>query len=438
MQPIGLHRSACYRCVTKKGVGEIMIAQNVSRVLLAGLLAAVTGLSFTEAEAKKFTPGKRVPAMIAAKYPMPVFFALPDSARADLPEDIDTTDILVDYRHPDSEKVGLRVVLSRRSGWADRLARSGLVQSGDLLLSFRPEWGGAGAYPNVQMGISHTGLAYVKNGRLYNIENPMNSEYLGFNSEHYRTLDMIHIIRPRNLTDEQRNNIAEWAGKLRGKSGSIYPGQIKFNDDYNDPKYRPGKSPVFVKELGQTALGQSIPSAPLGMYCSEFAWSVLSLRNCDPDKTSSQFSGSRVPSCVSEPMKPMEATGKYIFKQNRYANAGLADGPLLVIDSLDLPQTQRADLLKSVFVQNSQNMGKLSSGHRAVAEQFQSDFEKLEKYYLGTGKGVIRSLRARFISFAFRRAVPDNYSPTSYLINTLLPKNNVNRTMDYVATVVFQ
>jgi hypothetical protein len=34
--------------------------------------------------------------------------------------------------------------------------------------------------------------------------------------------------------------------------------------------------------------------------------------------------------------------------------------------------------------------------------------------------------------------IPENYSPTSYLINTLLPKENRNRTMDYVATIVMQ
>ena len=34
--------------------------------------------------------------------------------------------------------------------------------------------------------------------------------------------------------------------------------------------------------------------------------------------------------------------------------------------------------------------------------------------------------------------IPENYSPTSFLINTLLPANNVNRTMDYVATIVIE
>jgi hypothetical protein len=34
--------------------------------------------------------------------------------------------------------------------------------------------------------------------------------------------------------------------------------------------------------------------------------------------------------------------------------------------------------------------------------------------------------------------VPDNYSPTSFLINTLLPPDNANRTMDYIATIAIE
>ena len=104
--------------------------------------------------------------------------------------------------------------MAKRAGLAQRLGKSGLVQTGDLLLTFRSEWGGAGAYPNVQMGISHTGVAWVKDGVLHNIDNPLNEEYLGpgnrgeLNSEHYRTLQFIHVIRPRNLTDAQRANIS--------------------------------------------------------------------------------------------------------------------------------------------------------------------------------------------------------------------------------------
>ena len=51
---------------------------------------------------------------------------------------------------------------------------------------------------------------------------------------------------------------------------------------------------------------------------------------------------------------------------------------------------------------------------------------------------MIQRVRARLIRTAFNTSVPENYSPTSYLLNTLLPKDNINRTMDYVATIVIE
>src|SRR5436190_9080960 len=156
------------------------------------------------------------------KLKIPVYFAVPAGARAALPKSIDTPDRLIDFKHPDAiaakADVGLRLVVAKRAGMAQRLGKSGLIQTGDLLLTFRAEWGGAGAYPNVQMGISHTGIAYIKDGVLHNIDNPLNAEYLGargeLNSEHYRTLSFIHVIRPRNLTNAQRANLLEWTSRL--------------------------------------------------------------------------------------------------------------------------------------------------------------------------------------------------------------------------------
>lgn len=392
-------------------------------------------LSGPAVQAKTFTPGDRVAKMMATKYKLPLFFALPDSARAKLADDIKTNDTLVEYRHPENAKAGLRLVVTKRSGWPDRMAKSGLIQTGDILLTFRPEWGGGGAYPNIQMGISHTGTAYVKNGQLFNIDNPMDNVHVGFTGEHYSTLSMIHIIRPRNLTDQQRANILAWGSKLRDGRGKIYPTQIKFNDDYNSPKFN-GGSPVFVKEMGQAALGQSLPDKPLGMYCSEFAWSLLSLRDCDASKPEA-FSGSRVPSCISEPMKPMRATGNFVNKHTKSSYSGLVDGPLMVIDSLGLPQAEREAALKKVFeITNTKT--NMSEGHKTVAKAMQDNVPKLQTYYIDSGKPIWNRLKASAIAFGLRRQIPDNYSPTSYLINTLLPEDNVNRTMDYVATIVIE
>ena len=235
-------------------------------LVMSGLLALGASFPHGAEAAKKKTPAAppppktftydaKVNEQMAKKLKIPVYFALPASARSPLPDNIDISDKLVDFKHPDGQSaqgdVGLRLVMAKRAGMAKRLGKSGLIQTGDVLLTFRSEWGGAGAYPNVQMGISHTGIAYVKDGVVYNIDNPMNAEYLGadfksqLTSEHYRTLNFIHVIRPRNLTDAERANITAWATRLTGSAKKVYPEQIAFNDDYNAPKYVVGQAGEF-------------------------------------------------------------------------------------------------------------------------------------------------------------------------------------------------
>ena len=241
--------------------------------------AGAAALGVLPAAAKDFTFDEKTNKQIAAKLKIPVYFAVPASARAALPKDIKTSDKLIDFKHPDAKAaagdVGLRLVVVKRGGMAKRLGQSGIVRTGDLLLTFRSEWGGAGAYPNIQMGISHTGIAYVtKDGVLRNLDNPLNEEYLGpgmrgdLTSEHYRTLNFIHVIRPRDLTDTQRANILAWATKINSSAKRIYPSQIAFNQDYNAPKFRHGRSLDFVRQFGQIALGQNSQSKPLDMFCS--------------------------------------------------------------------------------------------------------------------------------------------------------------------------
>jgi len=324
---------------------------------------------------------------------------------------------------------------------AARLGKSGLVQTGDILLTFRTEWGGAGAYPNIQMGISHTGFGYVdKGGTLRNLDNPLDGEYVGrgdLTSEHYRTLNFLHIIRPRDLTDTQKANLLAWATRLNASAGKVYPSQVSFNQDYNAPKYKPGSNLDFVKQFGQIALGQGHSGKPLDMYCSEFVFALLSLRDCDPAKDGEAFKGSRVPACIKMPMQPMKATGNVLPTHGRSTYSGLADGPMLVIDQMDLSDEARKPLLESIFVENPAGMSKMSVGHRKVAEEMQPRFERLKSYYVGMTGRMWQNWRARLIGTGFNWAgIAENYSPTSYLINTLLPENNNRRTMDYVATVV--
>lgn len=411
------------------------------------IAAAGSVLGAPPAVSKDFTYDEKVNAEMARRLKIPVYFALPASARLALSKTVETSDRLIDFKHPDGKgaqgDVGLRLVVAKRAGMAARLGKSGLFQTGDLLLTFRSEWGGAGAYPNVQMGISHTGVAWIKDGVLHNIDNPLNEEYLGagnrgeLNSEHYRTLQFIHVIRPRNLTEAERANIVAWATRLTTGAKRVYPKELSFNQDYNAPKYQSGRPVEFVKQLGQIGLGQD-PPGNVGMFCSEFAWSLLALRDCDPAKSGDAFKKSGIPSCVKPIMEPMKATGDYITRRGRYSYTGLAEGPLLVVDSLKLPDAERDKLLHTVFVENKAGMAKMSAGHKQVAEQYQSKFEPLEKYYLGVNGKWGPTLQARLISSGFRSGIPQNYSPTSFLINTLLPANNTYRTMDYVATIVIE
>jgi len=64
----------------------------------------------------------------------------------------------------------------------------------------------------------------------------------------------------------------------------------------------------------------------------------------------------------------MKATGDYITRRGRSSYIGLAEGPLVVVDSLKLPDAERDKLLHTVFIENKAGMAKMSVGHREVAE----------------------------------------------------------------------
>lgn len=409
--------------------------------------AVAVGLAGPPASAKEFSFSEKANPRLAKKLDIPIYFTLPSSTRLPLSGDFKTTDILVDFKHPDAIKsdsdAGLRIVSTKRAGMSERLAKSGIFQTGDVLLTFRAEWGGAGAYPNVQMGISHTGLAYIKNGKLMNLDNPLTEEYHGagmrsdLTSSHYKTLQFIHVVRPRGLSDADRANIVAWATRFNSNARSIYPAQLSFNDDYNAPKYKSARNLEFVKTLGQIGLGQK-PAGKLDLYCSEFVWSVLALRGCDPATTADQFNGNRTPSCIKMPLEPMDPTGNSITSTSRSARMGLVDGPLHVIDRLKISDEERKALLQEVFVENPSKLKKMSHGHRNVAQTMQPKFEKLRDYYLGVKGSTTQRLKARLTRATFNATVPENYSPTSFLVNTLLPMDNSNRSMDYVATIVIE
>ena len=102
----------------------------------------------------------------------PFYFSVPKAA-------VTTTLNRAGYPYPtlwndsaESKEVGLRVIaikqgigldarkLARRE-MAAKLARAGVLQDGDIVLTFRPELAGTMAYPHIQMGTTHAGLVYT-------------------------------------------------------------------------------------------------------------------------------------------------------------------------------------------------------------------------------------------------------------------------------------
>jgi hypothetical protein len=286
-------------------------------------------------------------------------------------------------------------------------------------------------------------MAYVRNGRLHNIDNPLNEEYHGvgmradLTGKHYGELRYLHVIRPRGLTDQHRTNLQAWIDRFMRDARRIYPKQLAFNDDYNAPKFKPNQPLDFVRQIAQTALGQA-SGPPIAAFCSEFAWALLALRGCHPEQNAADFQTGGVPACVSQPMRPMPATGNYVFSKRRSSYTGLADGPLVILDGLRLAPEQRKATIAGIFAENPNGLAKMSEGHRKVAQEFQPKFARLSSYYAGATGNALQRLQARFATALFTRDVPMNYSPTSYLINTLLPSNNFNRRMDYIATIAIE
>jgi hypothetical protein len=99
----------------------------VSRLCALSAVAALA-IAAAPAAAAEFTFDEKVNAEMVRKMNIPVHFALPASARAPLPQNITTTDRLIDFKHPDAKgkegDVGLRLVIAKRRGSPTVLGRA--------------------------------------------------------------------------------------------------------------------------------------------------------------------------------------------------------------------------------------------------------------------------------------------------------------------------
>lgn len=351
-----------------------------------------------------------------------------------------------------SGDVGLRMIVVNgtsakvKGDAAGRLMRAGALQEGDIVLSFRPNLAATMSYPHIQMGSTHAGLI-VSEGEgatktALNVDSPLNAEYNADKNDptkwsrlsavHYAGAgndplgtEALHVIRPRNFTAAQKAQLLGWFGKIRPDMPNLYK-QIPFNGDYLAPSYATGQRTIKqnVTALGKILLRKDTTSK-IGMYCSELAWHLLSLANC----TESQIENAPAEgaACVQEPFKPMAILGG-----NEYI--GLGDGP--VVNIKRAAADKQAGLLASVFPE-SPNAVRLSPGHLAVSQLLdQNGMMKATKQYYGAKLAGQNDVAGQ-IAAGVNNGVPTNYSPTAFLVNTMLPKNDPNRKFDYVATIVF-
>ncbi len=351
---------------------------------------------------------------------------------------------------PGSDDLGLRIIAveqgetlssrkrARRS-MADTLAPAGVLQTGDIILSFRPEMAGTMAYPHIQMGTTHAGVVIIdENGEPFNLDSPLDFEYNGkFDALHYagevdESGDVVggthalHVLRPRIMDEDgRRARLAQWAGALKSGLSRINGErrQIKFQSDYLVPAYvaHGGTPRQMVTTLGKIIL-EDDTDTQLPMYCSEFAWHMLALSNCEADEIlNAPAEGA---ACVDAPFEPMPLVA------TAEGEVGIAEGPLLAIAALS-PEVQ-LERVGPVFAEG--DAGGLSSGHRAVAESVAPLMAPLEQYYQGRVSGAsITDLSgaAEALGAQFAR----NYSPTAYFISAM--GDEATRAVDYVVTIAF-
>lgn len=340
---------------------------------------------------------------------------------------------------------GLRLIAVRQQGtspaakkaaridMAKQLAKAGVLQDGDIALTFRPELQGTLAYPHIQMGATHATLVYTQHGEAFNVDSPLDGEYVGqFSTLHFTGgtnasgdvetgTDALHIVRPSGFDDARRSQLQKWASAV-AKNRAF--GKVKFQKDYLTPIFAAKRMTTTqtVTELGKIILGAGTMDLP--MYCSELAWHMLALSACSESEI--RAAGPEGAACVKPVFAPMQlaATGA--------GSPGLAEGPLVSI--LAAPAADRARLVSQIFVAG--NAGRLSSGHRAVAEQVAPLMSGLSQYYGARAAGAtVEQTRGPAGQLnAGVQNVP-NYSPTAFLVSAVQPEGR--RTIDYVATVVF-
>lgn len=315
--------------------------------------------------------------------------------------------------------LGLRLVHLKKSYQATKLAsealaENGIIESGDILLSFRSTWADTLAYAHVQLGISHAALAFVVevDGKKYvhSLESPISYSSFLDSPHQYGDLEAFHIVRP-TLTEVEKSNLKKWA-----KLTMSHPDRFAFFQDYGTPMYKRGL-PGVNHPIDQVRLLAKVikeGGTTFSCYCSEFVWTFLGLRKCSPD----EFPSGTL-EMFFDPLKGLYQDDP---------KAGLTQGPDAALRKSGNPN--RTQILTSKvavdFLDSPSDLqGRMSSGHQAVARANKPKMDLLKRYY-GSGEpaGMVSEINQGII---------ENFSPTAFLIRSHAGLNGLR----YAGTVVF-
>ena len=376
--------------------------------------------------------------------------------------DDSTSVVLTDYiamgaQSANGSALGLRMALApqeSRLEAARSMAESGLIKTGDILISTRPQFANSLQYLALQLLNTHVSVAVVvtEGGRkvVYNLDMPMDSDMLGgkavgfgksvMDSGHFTGDNenlMLQVLRPR-LTSAQRQNLQAWfeKGLKSAQAKSVYPSSISFNSDYNSPTFRDNGDLSFVQDTARLLLGQKMKDHDhMQMFCSEFAWVMLSLKDCNPD-------GSNLKSCVNEFFRPMQMLGSAFSggKASDQSLYGMTDGiPMLIQQTGASPQLAMS-LIDFALPGVEKEAKGLSNGHKGVASAMAPLIAQMNGYFkltLTQNAAQIDGARAQL-----NPASPRNYSPTGFGVHAAMP-NEINgqavtqKKMDYVVTIKY-
>lgn len=370
-----------------------------------------------------------------------------------------------------SKNLGLRLFIfkrSQRAFSAEALAKTGMIKTGDILLTYRPEWRSSVAYSHLQLGISHASAVIIStlpNGKKSVVTVEMPFSYSGnLTSDHHysdaNALFTLHILRP-NLTEQQRSNLQKWGETLirqQRAAPSAFNVALTFNSAYSEPSYNPTLPYVeqqygFIFSLARLAQFD-FRARPQGnenlrskMFCSEFAYSFLALRDCDP----TQVQDGEISSCMKPYFPPQRLIGE------SPTQAGLGDGPNLILKAAiaasggsfnrDLaysPQGRslRLQALTTKALVNGGPIERMSSGHQEMARSTAPMVGAVRSFYeqvLNPGVpaaaefGGASGFNAQIEANGLKR----NYAPASFMIEALKEEKTAER-IDYVGTILYR